>query len=182
MFIYSSQTRRNEVVRWPVPTMFARRLMRSITAWASLQRWTPKPNRSPCCRPGPRCPDVYKSQVINIIDPSADGHTYVKSRSSIVGHAAQALSSCREPPTWRELAELPDGSCICCCSSLQLVLCLASRTLHRLQVNDRTPTFNGQPSLPCPIILLAVNTINVVPASFRCNLAAIITSHVLWVL
>ena len=151
--------------------------MRSVTAWASLQKQTTKPNRSPYCRSGARCPDVYKSQVINNIDSPADGHTNVKSRSSIVGHAAQAADNHQ-----RDLAKPPDGRCICCCSSLQLVLCLACRTLHRLQVNDRTPMFNGQPSLPCPIILLAVNTINIVPASFRCNPAGIIMSHVLWVL
>ena len=80
----------------------------------------------------------------------------MKSRSSIVGHAVQAPSSCREPPTWARRA--------------------AWRMLHRLQVNDRTPMFNGQPSLPCRIILLAINTINVMPASFRCNLAAITIS------
>ena len=58
--------------------------------------------------------------------------------------------------------------------SLHDVFCILSPP--ELQVNNRTPMFNGQPSLPCPNILLDVNTINVMPASFRCN--RIIMSHV----
>ena len=112
MFIYSPQTRRNRVVRWPVPTMVARCLMRSITAWASLQRWTPKPNQSPCCRSGVRCPmsTSHKSST-SLIHQLTGTPTWrvVPPSSGMQCRLRQAAENHQ-----RELAEPPDGRCIGC--------------------------------------------------------------------